>query len=87
MRLKRREIELYEDVDSEATLDEMTDDVTEGVSKRVADIELVTDALLANKVDVEAAAVEAEIEDWLDAGPDGDDDEDTTTTATEDEEG
>lgn len=75
IRLKRREI----------VLDVMMEDVMEGVSKTVFDTEPVIEALLVNKTDVELAAVEAGMEDWVDIGPE-DEDGDTIITATEDEE-
>ncbi|KAK8125911.1 uncharacterized protein PG998_001670 [Apiospora kogelbergensis] len=66
-------------------LDVMMEDVMEGVSKTVFDTEPVIEALLVNKTDVELAAVEAGMEDWVDIGPE-DEDGDTIITATEDEE-
>ncbi|KAK8082687.1 hypothetical protein PG996_001468 [Apiospora saccharicola] len=87
MRLKRRETKLYEDVVGNATLDAIVDDVAEGEAKRVLGIDPVTELLLVDNIDVEAAAVEARIEDWLSVDDAGDDDEDdTTTTATGDDE-
>lgn len=84
MRLNRRETERYEDVVGDARLEAVADDVVEGEAEGVFGIDPVAELLLADNIDVEAAMVEAGMEDCLNVDT-GDDDDTTTTTTEEDD--